>query len=265
MLESVAEKLGVIAENTPKVYEAGYQAGKADGDERYEEGFVDGHNDGYATGLQDGAENGRQEAYDSFWDGVQANGTRKDYEQAFKLWDCEQIHPKHKVAPKGTRTIQMFYQNTSLKRIEAKYFDFSNCSTSQTGETSGNYYVFSGCTALEEIEDVGMLAGYYSSTYRSCYKLKRIAVMRSVADTKYNNALIFCWALEDLTIEGVIGQNGFNVSDCPLTHDSLMSIINALQENPTIAKPVVTLGATNLAKLTDAEKAIATQKGWTLA
>lgn len=48
-----------------------------------------------------------------------------------------------------------------------------------------------------------------------------------------------------------------------LTHDSLMSIINNLAE--VSSTKTLTLGSTNLAKLTDDEKAIATNKGWTLA
>ena len=47
-----------------------------------------------------------------------------------------------------------------------------------------------------------------------------------------------------------------------LTHDSLMSIINNLATVSTTQK--LTIGSTNLAKLTDDEKAIATNKGWTL-
>ena len=71
--------------------------------------------------------------------------------------------------------------------------------------------------------------------------------------------------LEELNFEGVIGQSGLDVSPCTnLPHDSLMSIINALQTK-TSGTWTVTLGTSNLAKLTDAEKAIATQKGWTLA
>ena len=42
-----------------------------------------------------------------------------------------------------------------------------------------------------------------------------------------------------------------------------MVIINGLQTVTTTQK--LTLGETNLAKLTDAEKKIATDKGWTLA
>ena len=84
-------------------------------------------------------------------------------------------------------------------------------------------------------------------------------------ETGYSGTFGGCKALENLLVHGTIGQNGFNVSQSTkLTHDSLMSIINAL-EAKTEGTWTVTLGATNLAKLTDAEKAIATQKGWTLA
>ena len=48
-----------------------------------------------------------------------------------------------------------------------------------------------------------------------------------------------------------------------LEHDSIMVVINGLQ---TVTETqTLTLGETNLAKLTDDEKKVATDKGWTLA
>jgi hypothetical protein len=47
-----------------------------------------------------------------------------------------------------------------------------------------------------------------------------------------------------------------------LTHESLMNVINNLAEVDT--NPTLSLGSKNLAKLTDAEKAIAINKGWIL-
>ena len=49
-----------------------------------------------------------------------------------------------------------------------------------------------------------------------------------------------------------------------LTHDSIMNIINKAA-NVTKNPQTLTFGSTNLAKLTDQEKGIATNKGWTLA
>ena len=72
--------------------------------------------------------------------------------------------------------------------------------------------------------------------------------------------------LENITFDGDIG-NSINFSTCTkLNHDSLMSIINHLKDfSGTSTTKTCTLGSSNLAKLTDAEKAIATQKGWSLA
>lgn len=75
-------------------------------------------------------------------------------------------------------------------------------------------------------------------------------------------------SLENLTIGGVIGKNGFDVSSCKkLTVESLLSILNALQDKSTDTSGtswVITIGSTNLAKLSDEQKQIATDKGWNL-
>ena len=53
-----------------------------------------------------------------------------------------------------------------------------------------------------------------------------------------------------------------------LDHSSLLVIINGLYDYITAGNTrtrYIKLGATNLAKLSDEEKAIATSKGWTIA
>lgn len=73
--------------------------------------------------------------------------------------------------------------------------------------------------------------------------------------------------LEEFYVEGEIAISGLSLSSCQkLTHDSLMSIINALADKTSASGTwKVTLGSTNLAKLTADEIAIAEGKGWTLA
>lgn len=60
-------------------------------------------------------------------------------------------------------------------------------------------------------------------------------------------------------------QVAFNEANA-LTHDSLVNIINNLYDisSKNIAAQTLTLGATNLAKLTESEIKIATDKGWTV-
>ena len=68
------------------------------------------------------------------------------------------------------------------------------------------------------------------------------------------------------TEDSVIAANITFAQSSALTHDSLMSIINALKDySDTTTTKTLTLHANSKAILTDAEKAIATEKGWTLA
>lgn len=213
---------------------------------------------------------GAKSEYDRFWDAYQDSGNRAKYEFGFSQWSAEYIRPKYKIvfssANDGNQT---FSGNKKLKKIEADYFDFSQKPTG-TGNTTGYYYTFSYCTNLEEIEDIGLnpQRNYYY-TFNNCYKLHTIARLGVDENTAFSYTFTNCHELQNLTIDGTIGQNGFNVSyGTKLTHDSLMSIINALGDktgDTSGTSWVCTLGEANLAKLTEAEKAVATGKGWTLA
>ena len=81
--------------------------------------------------------------------------------------------------------------------------------------------------------------------------------------------LVNCSGLKDIGKAFTYGANSsyhvVNFSSCPnLSHDSLMNIINNLWDLAASGKNAqkCTLGATNLAKLTAEEIAIATNKGW---
>ena len=91
-------------------------------------------------------------------------------------------------------------------------------------------------------------------------------IVSDTGSVAFSDTFGTCEKLQNITVEGVIGQN-VNLSLCPLlTHDSIINIISCLQDlTGTGNTRTLTLGATNLAKLTDAEKAVATEKGWTLA
>ena len=72
-----------------------------------------------------------------------------------------------------------------------------------------------------------------------------------------------------LFLQEVIVPTDFNISislkSCiSLTHDCLVNMLNNLKDLTGDAAKTLTLGTTNLAKLTDEEKAIATNKNWTL-
>lgn len=53
--------------------------------------------------------------------------------------------------------------------------------------------------------------------------------------------------------------------NCPLTHDCLVNMLNSLKDRSDLTAKTLTIGSANLAKLSNAEIAIATEKNWTLA
>ena len=191
---------------------------------------------------------GKKAEYDRFWDSFQNNGNRQNYSYAFSMgsnwagggWDDDLYNPKYPISVNGFNNITGMYQYSekiSDTKVEISVGQLAN--GTQYGDMRSTFVGAAGLVTI-----------------------RKLTVDETVV---FSNTFAKCYSLENLTMAGTIGQNGFNVSESTkLTHDSLMSIINCL-EAKTEGTWTVTLGTENLAKLTDAEKAIATQKGWTLA
>ena len=212
-------------------------------------------------------EAGEQAEYDRFWDAYQNNGNRTNYSMAFAesgssndiAWKVETTYrPKYPLKP---RIASQMYYCTRLPYEALKEVKFSDCTD------------FLQTFAYSPTEHLGVIdmskATRTSTTFLDCKQLHTIDKIIVSQTTPYNNPFAGVTNLQNLIIEGPIGKNGFNISASTLlTHDSLMSIINELynySKDTSGTSWVCTLGTENLAKLTDAEKAIATEKGWTLA
>lgn len=215
-----------------------------------------------------GIEEGRQEAYDTFWDTYQDNGDRVDYSNAFagRGWRPELIKPKYPMYP--TNAYMMFRGNAHYFDFKKHLndngiiLDFKNCTTIQ--------YAFSTCY----FTDIGVLDFTSASSLGDCFlsasyltNIDKIILKDDGSQSLGTKPFSGCSNLTEVRFEGVIGTTGMTFSaNTKLSHDSIMSIIDALQDlTGTGTTKSVTFGTTHLAKLTDAEKAIATDKGWTLA
>ena len=218
---NIANKLVRVAENVPKVYEAGKRAGS-----------------------------------DEVWDAIQANGNRTNYRSAFLTWETpEYITPKYTI--RTSTMYETFNSCRALKELPPVEF---------TVDKLTFYSCFTACRALTEIvmdikadESSASLSG----TFNTCTALQTINKIIVTEAVKYTNTFNYCNSLVDLIFEGVIGNN-MDLSYCKLlSKESILNVLDCLA-NKTSGSFVLTLGATNLAKLTDAEKAIATEKGWSL-
>ena len=224
-------------------------------DENYDEGYADG----------------KQEQYDTFWDANQQNGNRAIYQMAYlgHGWDFSNFYPKYDIVAKGNAQA-IFYSwcitknhTGSLKaRLnECKVsLDLSQCNNLKNAFQYSNFTELPGITIPVGAATDGMFANspelttiegltvYKGTVFTKCFD----------GDSKLTNISF---------TEGSQVGNNIDFSTCPLlSRDSLLNIISVLFNYVgTGTTKTLSLGTTNLAKLTDEEKAVATEKGWTLA
>lgn len=157
-----------------------------------------------------------------------------------------------------------FYGCTSLASV-----------TLPEGITSMGSSIFEGCTAITEIELPSTVASIGSSMFKGCTSLETIT-FKSIPSCSYytyttgSNPFYGCTALEDVVLPSgwnvnLILSNGSSYFTNVLTHDSLVAMIANLYDFSGDTAHTLTIGATNLARLSAAEQAVATAKNWTLA
>lgn len=134
------------------------------------------------------------------------------------------------------------------------------------------YETFLQCNALTEIIGLNTknVTNYYGA-FSNCHSLQNLEQLDGNKTTNVRNMFANAKTLENFG--GILNLGKaytsttvnytnytLNLSSAPLTHESLMNVINGLYTIKTAQSLV--LGANNLAKLTSDEIAIATSKGW---
>jgi surface protein len=131
-----------------------------------------------------------------------------------------------------TTMAQMFYECYALTSLDVSGWD--------TSSLTSMYHMFNRCNLLESLD-------------LSSWDVSNVTNMEGIFDQ--------CSKLANFKAPKNISCN-VSFYYCPLTHESLMSIINNLA---TVTETrTLQLGSVELAKLTAEEIAIATNKGWTL-
>lgn len=127
--------------------------------------------------------------------------------------------------------------------------------------------MFNGCSSITTIPLFNFSkANNIRFLFNNCLKLEVIPELdfSSVPSDSLYSTNIFggCSSLKSILATGI--KFSFNISaSTQFEKSDLVTILNNLATVTTTK--TLTMGATNLAKLTDEDKAIATNKGWTLA
>lgn len=137
--------------------------------------------------------------------------------------------------------------------------------------------MFSGCSKLTEIPQLNTSNVMETDNmFNGCTSLTKIPLLDfgnvnnfgSLFGSSNLSKLTDLGGFKDLGKVNYISGGTSNLFDkLPnLTHESIMNVINNLYDRTAAGFSVKTMkfGTTNLGKLTDEEKAIATNKGWTL-
>lgn len=214
-----------------------------------------------AAGIMGAFDAGKQSQWNMLWDAIMNGGHLTQEKMGLfcgNHWNDANFYPKYDIVPVNGAYLFKDCRITDLKgRLEelGRKLDVSL--------VTNIYAAFQGSTVTRLPALDLSNASNLTQVFYSCSDLVEIEKLIVTATTSYSGTFAYCASLETITVEGVIGNNVDFQYSKKLTHESLMSIIHALEEK-TSGTWTLTLGSANLAKLTDTEKAIATQKGWTL-
>lgn len=201
-----------------------------------------------ATSLY-GGDTGYRGYYDEFWDNYQDNGNRKDYAGAFsgRGWNATTFKPKYDIIVSGSARC-MFYAGGRIDFSKANVkIDFSKCDNFNSTFMSGVRYIDLDIdvSGREKEIDLNNTFSYYTVT-----RIKKLIVDEKV---KYTNTFTEAADLEELYVEGTIGNTISIRWSKKLNRASIESIVNALSPN--------TSGLTVTFSRTAVNKAFETSEG----
>jgi hypothetical protein len=254
----------------------------------YDGAITEGAVEGAQAKYEEGVAAGKKSEYDAFWDAFQDYGNRTNYNMAFAggSWTPEMLKPKYPIHPndggreysyEGARIFERFGKKSLDK---GSVYDWNEITANMDIDFSSvshpiSLFANANITNLD-VDLSGAVSMYQTFAHSDCGCVSShdpISIRFKVTEkcVSFSNTFSYSTILAELilTDDSTIAANGFNVQwSTLLSHDSLMSIINALKdysEDTSGTEWIVTLGSENIAKLTADELYIAEAKGWRVA
>ena len=189
------------------------------------------------SGVNEVYESGKQKQYDEFWDASRKSFTGR-YLQKYAFagcnWNDTTFNPKYSLS---FRSLQNVFSECAISNLaeilerNGVTFDFSS---SLISPFSADMFAYSSTIVhMPELNFSKVTA--MGSSFSYCKKLVTIdkIILPSSGATTFsgNNGAPFenCTNLANITFEGVIGKS-ISFSSCPLTVDSMKSIITHLKD-----------------------------------
>ena len=203
---SIAEKLTTVAENVPKVYEAGQKS-----------------------------------EYDKFWDAFQDFGNRTNYSTyAFygAGFNAGNFYPKYDIKPQGSCSHLFYAWENSKLNLKERLEECGVVLDTSKATVFAQAFNYSKFTELPIIDLSGTTtasSGIFTNNYGTLVTIEKLIIAET---TPISNNWFgqYCQNLANLIVEGTIAKSGFNVQyQTKLTVASLLSILTALSKDSSIA------------------------------
>lgn len=221
-------------------------------------------------------EKGKKDEYDKFWDAYQDYGNRTSYVNGFQGnmgWTKDNFYPKYDIKPVGNATQLLYaweYADKHTMDLSARLKECGVVLDTSQATTLTYAFAYVRFATIPPIDLTGLTANASllfgdSRTIKTIEKII-MAETTPIATTWFRNDI----ALENLTIEGTIGQSNFNVKDCTkLTKESLLSILKALSLDITTTTTITFSTSHQSVIESDAECLeqlnLAVSAGWSIA
>lgn len=142
----------------------------------------------------------------------------------FVWWQQEEITPKYPLSVSASDSLQQTFYGCSNLKVHPPI----------SIPTDGTflYQTYRNCQNLVEVtlECIGVSSrsNCFHESFYNCFKCVKIAKVVPIESHTFSSTFTGCKSLVDITFDGVIGNN-INFQDCPLSVDSMISIITHLK------------------------------------
>lgn len=207
---------------------------------------------------------GMQTESNRFWDSLQNNGKRTNYTYGFmgNSWNDVTFRPKYDINPDWA-IVQMF---TSCKITDLEKI-LNECGVSLNTRNNGNYTSAFSSSSFIILPHIifGSGTSNASTVFGGCTSLHTIRkiTIEAGASAQFTTTFQNCTALANVEFDGVISMS-INFQWCPLTKESITSVINALSSSVT-GQTATFKKTAKEAAFTDSEwnTLISTKSNWT--
>lgn len=176
--------------------------------------------------ILNGGDTGGKSYYDEFWDSIQSNGTRTNYEYAFmgESWKYNALKPKYlPIIPQFTGSM--------FEKCGATNVDLTDI-VKITWDCWGYVRMCKDFTGLVKFGDFICVHNNCQEIFYGCTNLASVRTFTSQSATVFTSTFYNCKALTDITFAGTIA-NSFDISYSPLNKASIKSLIGCLSTTIT--------------------------------